>query len=75
MESIREWGAAAFQSDRKQRRAFETIISSFLLTFFTDIDTEEDVSDVDPTRTSSQFRKAKLALLKLKGEDLSLIHI
>ena len=66
IESIREWGAAAFSRDRKQRRAFECIVAAFLLTFY-DVDKEDDLNDVDPQRTASQFRKSKLALLRLKG--------
>ena len=65
--SIREWGAAVFSRDKKQRRAFESITAAFILTFFNVLE-EEDVDDVDPQRTMSQFRKAKLALLRLKGE-------
>ena len=33
MKSMREWGKAAFAADGKQRRAFEILIASFLLTF------------------------------------------
>ena len=65
VSSIREWGAQAFANDKKQRRAFEIIVSAFLLTFFTEAK-EDDDSTVPGDLT--KLRRVKLALLQLRGD-------
>lgn len=79
--SIREWSLKGFGNDKKQQRAFEAIIASFLLTFYEDDNTTTE-STVDPTVTSSdrcKYRSTKKNLLKLKGaltpKDLQLIAL
>ena len=72
VQSIREWGRAAFRSDRKQMRAFESIIASFLLTFYDEDPDLPDIgqNDVRPqSRNITKFRLSRRALLKLKGSD------
>ena len=72
IESIREWSKAGFGSDRKQQRAFEAIISSFLLTFYNH---EGDLVHDGPSNTETtqeehrRYRRNRTALLKLKGSE------
>ena len=75
IQSIREWGKAGFGKDRKQRRAFECIIASFLLTFYEAETSYESSSDPTISVTDRvRYRKSRSALLKLKGnKDLQLI--
>ncbi len=62
ISSIREWSKAGFGTDKKQQRAFESIIASFILTFY-DVDDKEDATREEHVR----FRRSMTALLKLKG--------
>jgi len=63
--SIVEWAKAA-QLDPYQRRAFEAIIASFLLTFYdTNSDDEQDATIDRSTR--SKFRRSQLNLRRLRG--------
>ena len=57
IESMREWGQAACGSDEKQRRAFEAIVASFLLTFY-DCDGQSGDSG-GPKDGSTRSRKKK----------------
>ena len=75
IKSIREWAKAAFQKDKCQERAFEVIISSFLLTFY-----EESAEDAtDPTQTTtkdrSRFRQMRNKLKALRGLDKREINL
>ena len=63
-KSIREWSKAAFPEDRKQRRAFEVLTSSFVLTFYHETK-EKEHNQVTVHR--GKFRKAKDDLFKLRG--------
>ena len=64
VKSIREWGAAAFGVDRKQRRAFEVLVSAFLLTFYN----EPKKSRNDPSHENrAKYRSMMNALRKLRG--------
>ena len=45
-QSIKEWSKKS-RLDEHQRTAFEIIISSFILTFFDDLDTTIKVDDID----------------------------
>lgn len=65
--SIIEWSKTIFARDRKQRRGFESIIASFLLTFFEDIEEDDGAEDMSGVNVISQFRTARQALLRLKG--------
>ena len=67
IKSIREWSKACFGSDKKQQRAFEVLISSFLLTFYDE--KPEDVHDAteETTKRRSKYRRAKRALKRLRG--------
>ena len=66
--SIREWGKAAMGSDTKQQRAFETIIASFLLTFYTSDAHEEDgLGEEEAQRVKAAYRKWREAMLDLMG--------
>jgi len=69
--SIAQWARAA-KLDRFQKRAFESIISSFLLTFHDEIDASngEHDADVDPAERS-RYRRHKLHLLRLRGSKKS----
>ena len=72
VKSIREWGKAAFKDNRKQIRAFESIISAFLLTFY-----DEKPDEMEPENTAgslpkghrAKFRVTKRALMRLKGSE------
>ncbi len=78
VRSIREWSVKGFGSDRKQQRAFEAIISAFLLTFYDeDGATREDTVNATITREERiKYRRAKRALFKLKGnKDAQLIAL
>ena len=69
--SIREWAKAGFGKDRRQKRAFECIIASFLLTFYEQGNATTE-SAADPTISTSdklRYRKARKSLLKLKGNS------
>jgi len=61
--SIGDWAKAA-ELDRRQRRAFEVIISSFLLTFYCD---KDNVSEEVTNRERLRYQKAKKSLFRLKG--------
>ncbi|CAB9528348.1 helicase PIF1 [Seminavis robusta] len=66
VNSILEWAKAA-QLDQVQKRAFECIVVSFLLTFYNDAG-ELDVEDATVESLSKQkCRCVKLNLRKLKG--------
>ena len=66
VKSIREWSKAAFGTDRKQQRAFEILVASFLLTFYEEA--SEDESDAaQQGRSRGVYREMKRALLKLRG--------
>ena len=78
VKSIRQWAKAAFKDDRKQARAFESIIAAFLLTFY-DEKPETHTAGVDQSgnavrlplpqsRSIAKFRQARKALLRLKGQ-------
>ena len=69
VRSMREWAKKGFGKDRKQKRAFECIIASFLLTFYEQGEATAE-SAVDPTISTSdkiRCRNARKGLLKLKG--------
>jgi len=68
VESILEWAEAACL-DPIQKRAFECIIASFLLTFFDE--SEDDDDTATSTGLHAKFRRAKKHLLKLKGDKKS----
>ena len=75
IKSVREWSKAAFNADRKQQRAFEVLISAFLMTFY-----EEKPEDAtDATReagdTRSKYRRTRKALQRLRGcrEEYNLV--
>lgn len=64
--SILEWGSGA-GLDIFQKRAFQSILASFLLTFFdTEANDEEDDETV-ATSVRTKHRRAKKNLLQLKG--------
>jgi hypothetical protein len=63
--SILAWGAAA-GLDIYQRRAFQSIVASFLLTFFDSNIEQTDSETIGPSYIS-KHRQAKMNLLKLKG--------
>ena len=67
IKSIREWSKACFGTDRKQQRAFEVLILSFLVTFYDE--KPEDVHDAtqESTKRRSKYRRAKRALKRLRG--------
>jgi hypothetical protein len=65
MESVLEWGTAA-KLNTLQKRAFESIIAAFILTFHEFADSDyDDVSLDDETR--ERAKKAKKQFLFLKG--------
>ena len=67
IKSIREWTRACLGGDKNQERAFEVLISSFLLTFYEE--SPEDNSDAtnENSRYRSKYRRMLLALRKLRG--------
>ena len=69
IKSIREWAKASFREDKCQIRAFEVIISSFLLTFYEE--TAEDARDATMTsdEARSRYRVMKNKLKRLRGID------
>ena len=67
-ESIIEWAKFAFDEDPQQRRAFESISSAFILTFF-ETENDEEAGDIAGTRDVGIFRRHKNGLFKLKGSD------
>ena len=73
VHSLRQWGKTLFEKDKKQRRAFESIVASFLLTFF-DKEEEEEEEEEEETRNRNRqiFRRTKLALLRLKGNHVGM---
>ena len=67
IKSIWEWSKACFGTDKKQSRAFEVLISSFLLTFY-DEQTEDKTDESQGNgRTRSKYQKMMKALKKLRG--------
>ena len=77
VRSIREWAKAAFKHDAKQRRAFEVITASFVLTFYEE--SKDSDGELDPATRQHVRRthsKMKTRLRKLQGynaEDPNLI--
>ena len=67
IKSIREWSKACFGTDKKQSRAFEVLISSFLLMFY-DEQTEDKTDESQGNgRTRSKYQKMMKILKKLCG--------
>ena len=77
IKSIREWSKACFGSDKKQQRAFEVLISAFLLTFYDE--KAEDKFDVESENPHyrSKYRRAQRALRKMRGakKDVNLVAL
>ena len=67
IKSIREWSKACFGTDKKQARAFEVLISSFLLTFYDERAEDKTDESQGNRKTRSQYRKMMGALKKLRG--------
>ena len=67
MDSILQWGLAA-QLDPRQKRAFESIISSFLLTFHDFQQDDYNDSSLAP-ESCRHARRTKDQLLFLKGGE------
>ena len=62
--SIREWAKAAFENDDKQRRAFEVLTASFVLTFYEE-SPENKHDDTELRRTEYELNVKNLK--KLRG--------
>jgi hypothetical protein len=71
VKSIMTWAREGLGGDKMQGRAFEVIVSSFLLTFFKDLTDKNDVSTTDAGRTIGLLRRTKNALRMLKGVIVS----
>ena len=67
INSIREWSKACLGGDKMQERAFEVLISTFLLTFYEE--SAEDGNDAtnENSRLRSKYRRMLNALRKLRG--------
>ena len=77
--SIRSWSKAVCGTDKKQQRAFEVIISSFLLTFYHDATLADNEAPAALTVAKRTFLKEKCRLrrlMALSGTDqlVCLLH-
>jgi len=67
LNSIQDWAKAA-QLDRKQKRAFESLIAAFFLTFLEEANDDETQDDAEVTTVDCvKFHALKKALQKLMG--------
>ena len=67
--SIKEWADAA-QLDKLQRRAFESILAAFLLTFYEEAEVEDESQ-----QQQNQFEMKKEVLLRLRGTKNTLVML
>ena len=64
ISSLREWGAAQFGDDAQQRRAFEVIVSSFLLMFY---DEAQQQPEDDAGNDTNEFIASMAELREMQG--------
>ena len=68
-KSVREWSRAALGTDKKQQRAFESIISAFILTFYDEAPEFRNDATTEAGATRNKFRRSQKALRVLKGNQ------
>lgn len=71
VQSIIDWAVKAAKLDRKQRRAFEVIARSFVLTFYND--NEEGVGDCNDEALDEEQRKLEMLVETSKCKSRQLI--